>query len=45
MGRGDKKSAKGKISKGSHGKTRPKKKNKDSAKKAAGTRAESGTSR
>lgn len=43
MGRGDTKSAKGKISKGSHGKYRPTKKNKIAAKKAA--EAEKGTSR
>ena len=33
MGKGDKKSTKGKIFKGSYGKTRPKKKSKPAAKK------------
>ncbi|MFT5285024.1 MAG: ribosomal small subunit protein bTHX [Planctomycetota bacterium] len=45
MGRGDTKSAKGKISKGSYGKWRPKNKKKNSPKKDTGTSSESSTRR
>ncbi len=45
MGRGDTKSARGKIFKGSFGKWRPKTKKKNVPKKDAGTRKGSGSSR
>ena len=45
MGRGDTKSKKGKISKGSFGKWRPKNKKKNGPKKGTGARSGSGSSR
>ncbi len=45
MGRGDTKSARGKIFKGSYGKWRPKAKKKNAAKKDAGSSKGSGASR
>lgn len=45
MGRGDTKTARGKIFKGSHGKSRPKAKNKIAAKKDSGARDGAGSSR
>ncbi|MFT4542869.1 MAG: 30S ribosomal protein S31 [Planctomycetota bacterium] len=45
MGRGDKKTTKGKISKGSYGKYRPKNKNKNVSKEDAAARSSSTSSR